>query len=148
MKAFRTLRGAVAGEEPDEPAYFCYSATLRILAPNLDFAGISGAIGLEPTRTHRRGERAGERSPPYRDDLWAYSPPLPEDRALHEHIDALWQGIRRAAPYLRDLKRMATVDVFLGYRSNIDHAGVEVPHTSLEMFVALEIPFGLSVVIA
>lgn len=47
-----------------------------------------------------------------------------------------------------DLKKRAHVDVFLGYRSNIDHAGVEVPHTCLELFTRLEIPFGLSIIIA
>jgi hypothetical protein len=40
------------------------------------------------------------------------------------------------------------VDVFLGYRSNCDHAGVEVPHESLEMFIELRIPFGVSIIIA
>jgi hypothetical protein len=39
------------------------------------------------------------------------------------------------------------VDVFLGYRSNCDTAGIEVPHTSLEMFSELQIPFGLSIIV-
>jgi hypothetical protein len=46
------------------------------------------------------------------------------------------------------LKELATVDVFLGYRSNVDHAGVEIAHSSLEMFLRLEIPLGLSIIIA
>ncbi len=49
--------------------------------------------------------------------------------------------------YLRSLKNVASVDVFLGYGSNVDTAGVEIPYTSLEMFIELEIPFGLSIVI-
>jgi hypothetical protein len=40
------------------------------------------------------------------------------------------------------------VDVFLGYSSNIDHAGVTIPHQSLEMFTALELDVGLSVVVS
>jgi hypothetical protein len=39
------------------------------------------------------------------------------------------------------------VDVFCGYRSNCDHAGFEVSHKCLELFVALEVPFGLSVIV-
>ena len=35
---------------------------------------------------------------------------------------------------LLNLKQQLTVDVFLGYQSNCDHAGVEVPYQSLEMF--------------
>ena len=46
-----------------------------------------------------------------------------------------------------DLKKREHVDVFLGYRSNIDHAGVEIPHTCLELFTRLEIPLGLSIII-
>jgi len=48
---------------------------------------------------------------------------------------------------LLELKKSLTVDVFLGYRSSCDHAGIEVPHTSLEMFTELEIPFGVSIII-
>ena len=75
------------------------------------------------------------------------SPPIAEDRPLEEHINALWEQIRPARDYLVSLKQFATVDVFLGYRSNIDHAGVQVPHTCLEMFMSLEIPLGISIII-
>jgi hypothetical protein len=40
------------------------------------------------------------------------------------------------------------VDFFLGYRSSSDSAGVEVPAKSLEMFIDLQVPFGLSIIIA
>ncbi|MEO8904126.1 MAG: hypothetical protein ABI488_17425 [Polyangiaceae bacterium] len=46
------------------------------------------------------------------------------------------------------MKTVATVDVFLGYRSNVDTAGVEIPYSSLDMFVRLEIPLGLSIIVA
>lgn len=80
--------------------------------------------------------------------MWSYSPAMSEARPLNEHIDALWAAIRPAKMFLREMKRRASVDVYLGYSSNIDHAGIEVPHTCLEMFVELEIPFGVSIVIA
>jgi hypothetical protein len=72
---------------------------------------------------------------------------LDESVELAKHIDALWADIKRAKKYLISLKKLATVDVFLGYRSNVDHAGVEIPGTSLEMFTELEIPFGLSIIV-
>jgi hypothetical protein len=72
--------------------------------------------------------------------MWSCSPPLGRERELAEHIDALWNDIRHAKAYLLDLKKTATVDVFLGYRSNIDQAGVQVPHTSLEMFIEFRYP--------
>jgi Domain of unknown function (DUF4279) len=148
MRTFRTLRGAVEGNEPDEPAYFCYMASLRIFGDDLPFDQISTALALVPTSTARRGDRRGPRSPARKDDMWCYSPALAEERPLHEHVDALWSAIRPGAIYLRELKKTSRVDVFLGYRSNIDTAGVEVPHESLGMFTALEVPFSLSIIIA
>ena len=148
LKTFRTLRGAIRGEEADEPNYFACSATLRIHGSSLPFEEISNQLAVDPTRVHRKGERRGPKSPAYRDDAWHFQPALPEDAPLAQHIDALWAVLRPNVNYLKSLKRQYKVDVFCGYRSNCDHAGIEVPYTSLELFTALEIPFGVSVVIA
>ena len=48
---------------------------------------------------------------------------------------------------LKIFKKNLTVDVFLGYQSNCDHAGVEVPYQSLEIFRELRVPFGLSIIV-
>lgn len=151
MKEFKTLRGFVNGEEEEDlEIYFAFSATFRIMSETtaLDFDAITARLGVQPTRTHRRGERTGPRGPPKRHDLWSYQPALPEERPLSEHIDALWRLLAPHRLYLLSLKSSAMIDVFLGYRSNCDQAGVTVPHESLEMFTALEIPFGLSIIIA
>ncbi len=79
---------------------------------------------------------------------WSYSPDLDESEPLQKHIDCLWSDLKSQKEYLLQLKDKLTVDVFLGYRSNCDHAGIEVPHTSLEMFTELQIPFGVSIIIA
>jgi hypothetical protein len=79
--------------------------------------------------------------------MWSYSPSLDKSQPLEKHIDALWQKLKPHKHYLLGLKKSLTVDVFLGYRSNCDHAGIEVPHTSLEMFTELEVPFGVSIII-
>jgi hypothetical protein len=80
--------------------------------------------------------------------MWSYTSPVKESEALHVHIDSLWNTFKEHKEYLLELKKDLTVDVFLGYRSNHDHAGFEVPHQSLEMFTELQIPFGLSIVVA
>jgi hypothetical protein len=54
-------------------------------------------------------------------DMWSYQPPISEDRPLHEHIDALWAAVKGSVDFVKALKSRATVDVFLGYCSNIDH---------------------------
>jgi len=147
-KSFRTLRGFLRGDEPDEPTYFAYDACLRIHGDNLPFQQISQRLGVQPTYFHRKGERLGPRSPAYRDDAWHYRPDLPEAAPLERHIDALWAVVRPHVSYLKSLKQQYKVDVFCGYRSNCDHAGIQVPHTCLELFVALEVPFGVSIIIA
>jgi hypothetical protein len=160
-RAFNTLRGALSGDEPDEPMYFAYSASLRICGCNpsyrpheapddalvrLDMTDIESRLGVQATTSFRQGETR-RHDPPRRWDGWFYEPSLPEDRPLEDHIDALWTAIRPGSEYLRALKKTVLTDVFLGYRSNCDHAGIEIPHTSLEMFTELEIPFGISIIL-
>jgi hypothetical protein len=148
-KVFRTLKGAMSGEEAaDQPTYCAFMASLRIHGDTLPFDEISGRLGVRPTMMHRRGERRSSKSSVYLDDAWHFQPDLPESAPLEQHINALWQIVKPHVEYLKSLKQRFKVDVFCGYRSNCDHAGIEVPHTSLELFTALEVPFGLSIIIA
>src|SRR5687768_10387622 len=105
-QGFQTLRGALAGHEPDEPAYFAYSASLRIFGDQLDFDGITQHLRLAPTNHHRKGEQRTPQAPPYKHDFWAYKSPLPEDYPLAIHIDTLWAHIKHATAYLRSLKQV------------------------------------------
>jgi hypothetical protein len=89
-EAYRTLRGFLSGDEPDEATYFCFSATLRIHGVGLPFDEIAQQLGVQPTHVHRKGERRGPRSPGYRDDAWHFQPPVPETEPLARHIEALW----------------------------------------------------------
>lgn len=148
MKTFRTLRGFLEGHEPDEDTRFAFSATLRIFGDIPDVEAISQRLGLQPTHIHRKGESRREGRPAWPHDMWSYTADLHESEPLERHIDALWAVLKPHRKYLLGLKKKAKVDVFLGYRSNCDHAGIEVPHTALEMFRELEIPFGLSIIIA
>jgi hypothetical protein len=146
-KEFRTLRGFRDGREPDEETYFAYSATLRIMGVLPDLQLITNTLGLAPTQALRKGQRVGPRSAPLKHDCWHYQPDVPESEPLEVHINALWSAVKDHRDFIKSLKREATVDVFLGYRSNCDHAGLQVPHTCLEMFIELEIPFGVSIII-
>jgi hypothetical protein len=145
---FRTLRGFLNGEEPDEANYFRFSATLRVHGDGVPFEEIGRQLAVEPTHLHRKGERRSPRAPAWRDDAWQFQPALPETEPLERHIEALWQVVRPHVAYLKALKRRFKVDVFCGYRSNCDTAGFQVSHNCLELFTALEVPFGVSVIIA
>jgi len=147
-KMFRTLRGFLNGEEPEEANYFRFSATLRIHGDGVPIEEISERLGVEPTHLHRKGERFGLSSPAWKDDAWHFEPALPSTESLERHIEALWQVVRPQIGYLKSLKRRFKVDVFCGYRSNCDTAGFEVSHECLELFTSLEVPFGVSVIIA
>ena len=151
-QGFRTLRGFLSGEEKNEESYFAYKASLSIFGHIADLEEITLRLGVVPTNTHRQGDRQGDRrapnSPPYKHDMWRYDAPVKETEPLHIHIDTLWNTFRERKEYLLQLKQSLTVDVFLGYRSNCDHAGVEVPYQSLEMFRELQVPFGLSIIVA
>lgn len=147
-KTDRTIRGFLTGQEPDEEPVFHYSATLRIFGEKLDFEDITSHLGKAPTRIHRKDERKGVDSPVFKQDYWLYCPPIEKGRKFHEHIDALWADIKHAKGYLLSLKKVASVEVALTHRSNVCLSGVEIPYESLEMFKELEVPFGMSIVIA
>lgn len=144
---FRTLRGFLEGVESQEPLYFNYSAALRIFGDIPDLNELTLRFGVTPTTAYRRGERPRPSTPPARHSMWLFQVPIPKTEPLHVHIDALWMVFRDRKAQLLDLKKSCKVDVFLGYRSNCDHAGVEVPASSLEMFTELQIPFGLSIIV-
>ncbi len=145
---FRTLRGFLSGEELDEENRFHFIAALRIHGDGVPFEEISRTLGFQPTHLHRKGERRGPKSPSYRDDAWHFEPDIPKTAPLGAHLDALWLVLAPRLDYLKSLKQRYKLDIFCGYRSNCDIAGFEVPHESLKLFTALEVPFGVSVVIA
>lgn len=133
----------------EERVYFKYSATLRIFGTIPDLDEITQRLGVTPSGADRKGHRGwGENLPPHKVDMWMYNAPVKKTEPLHVHIDTLWNTFRDRKEYLLHLKQDLTVDVFLGYQSNCDHAGVEVPYQSLEMFRELQIPFGLSIIVA
>jgi Domain of unknown function (DUF4279) len=137
-------------DERHETLYFKYSATLRIFGtiPVLD--QITQSLGVTPTHTHRKGDRIflhRPSSPVFEHDHWSYESSVDENEKLHVHIDALWEVFKDRREYLVELKKSVTVDVFLGYRSNCDNAGVDVPHRSLDIFAELQVPFALSIIV-
>jgi Domain of unknown function (DUF4279) len=130
--------------DPDqEPPFFYFEATLRIFGVIDDFDAISETLCLTPTRSHRRGERLGP-SRTQEFDMWMYTAPVPRDRPLDVHIQTLWAHIKSHRDYLVGLKARLSVDVYCSYQTNAVYAGFEVSHKSLEMFIQLEVPFGVS----
>lgn len=113
-----------------------------------DVQTITHRLGLTPTHVHRAGEKHSRTARPYEHDMWVYDAPVHEAEPLHGHIDSLWRAIRPHKEYLVGLKQQCKVDVYLGYRSNSATAGLELPYQSLEIFTELQVPFGLSIIVA
>ena len=132
----------------EEPLYFCFSATLRIFGEGLDIDDVTRTLRVQPTHSHRKGERRGFEGPAWPQDMWSFEPSIDESRPLDEHVMALWNAIRPHTPYLRALKQSFHVDVICGYRSNSNGAGFEVDYRCLGLFADLEVPFGISVMVA
>lgn len=130
-----------------EDLYFNYSATLRIFSESgLDFEEIENKLGVQPSRTHRRGDKRGINSPAYKHDMWSLESGLNEEEKLEDHLFALWKTLKPNKEYLLTLKQSANVDVFCGYRSSSHTAGVDISYRALELFQELEIDFSLSII--
>jgi hypothetical protein len=139
----------ISNREGQDEIYFNYSATLRVFGDIPDLDEITHRLGITPSEAHRRGTRGwGPNLPPYEHDMWSYKAPVKKTERLNVHIETLWKTVRVRKEYLLHLKQSVTVDVFLSYQSNCDHAGIEVPYQSLQMFKELQIPFGLSIIVA
>jgi hypothetical protein len=97
-KSFRALRGFLAGTEGEEDTYFAYSATLRIFGDISNLDEISTKLGVQPTNSHRKGERRSDRAATYRHDMWSYSPAVnaPLAIAQPQRGDARTGGIESA----------------------------------------------------
>ena len=132
----------------EESEYFCYSATLRIFSEEgLNFEEIEKSLELSASKSHRKGEKRTPISKEYQHDMWQLTSGLSEDAHLQEHLFKLWEKLKPHKEFLLRLRQRATVDIFCGYRSNCDHAGIEVDHKALEIFRELEIDFGLSIIV-
>jgi len=147
QKSFKTLRGFVNGNEADEEIYVNFSASLRIFGDIKDLDRVTQLLQIEPTTSHQKGERKGPDSAAYQHAMWVYQAPVSEEEPLSKHLEALWCVLQLRKDEILQLKKEFKVDIFCGYRSNCDHSGVELPSGSLEIFVQLQIPFGLSIVV-
>lgn len=121
-------------------------AMLRIASQGgLDLAAISDQLNVAPTRTQRRGNKPSPRGRPSTTDVWIYQAPVPPEAALSEHVDALAEVALPHSEFLRNLKSSADITIHLGYLSNSEIGGLEIPHASLAIFSELEIDLKLHI---
>ena len=144
-KSYSRLQDFLENGEEDVLLHFAYSATLRIMGENVPFDEIEHILNLKGSHKHRKGDKRGKGV--YREDLWSLESPLSEEKPLEKHLDWLWEHLKQHKNYLLRLKQKHRLDIFAGYRSNCDHAGIEIPIESMQIYFELEIPFGLSIIV-
>ncbi len=66
---------------------------------------------------------------------------------MHCHIDELWRLLEPHSDYLKRLKSKASVAIHLGYLTSVESAGVSIPHSSLSIFLALELDLELHITV-
>jgi hypothetical protein len=106
---------------------------------------ITKELGVYPTYSHKKGDKKGKTI--HKQNAWMYESQIDENVHMDKHINDLWIKFQNKIEFLKGLKEKHQVDIFLGYRSNCDHAGIEIANENLKIFNALEIPFGLSIIV-
>lgn len=79
------------GKEREDEYFFAYSATLRIAGQIPDMDDITAKLALDPTHSHRMGEKHGPKSAPFPSDMWCYTPRRKNRTAEQTHRRPLAQ---------------------------------------------------------
>ena len=131
--------------------YHFFSADIRIDGLPELYDTVLATMRLVPTATHRKGDLMYPRSKGTRlwpNDHWSMGSPLPEEVSLSEHLNWLWNQIE---PHKEVFSLLITkgllIDIFCGYRTNMDMGSFTITPDSLKVFVELGIRMEVSAVI-
>ena len=131
-------------EEPagtPEPRHYDTESSVifQILGGNLDLAGISKSLGLEPSATHRAGDvdQAGN---PYGSDMWSLKVPSPKSDELDTHLRWLGTVLLPHADFLRSLGLRAELLIRCNFGTESDTGGVGISPEGLKVCTELGIP--------
>ena len=136
-----------AKSKPRPEPRFVFGASLRVFGQSLDFGELERRLGVAPTISYRKGAPCGLGSRSREFDMWLLAAPAGREQPLSRHLDALWKAVKPNVSYLKKLKRTHTVDIYCRYFANVPSAGFEIDCSSLEMFRALDLSFGVSVLV-
>jgi Domain of unknown function (DUF4279) len=127
--------------------FFTYSATFRVFGDTIDSEEITGALGVIPTYTHKRGE-VGLLKQKHQFDAWFFKANVDRQLPLEAHLLSLWETLEKHKAYLINLKNHYELDVFCTYSSNCSTGGIRVNHHSLKICTELEVPLEISIVVS
>jgi hypothetical protein len=102
---------------------------------------VEAMLGLHATRTHRKGDRRGDRNDAvWRESLWSLESPQGKDRDLPEHLDWLLDALEPKLDVLRSFSVKYRVDLFCGFSSGTGQGGFALDHDRLSRIAKLGVP--------
>lgn len=116
-----------------------YTASLRIMGSDLDFAFLESSLGIAPDESHRRGDyptrssRAGSRIAPFREDRWALRSQAREEEPLDAHIESLIARLDLTLDIVKQIEsRGWRIDIFAGVFGEGGNTGFDLSSATLE----------------
>lgn len=89
----KAVKPRAASEKAPAKIYHRFDAAFRVWGPDTDIKKLSAATGLQPSETHRKGDRRGKDQ--WNDSMWSFRSSCPETASLEEHLNSL---LDRLAP--------------------------------------------------
>jgi hypothetical protein len=117
-----------------------WRATFSVFSTSLTHQEISDRLGLQPTRTHTKGQPRGARrrdgsidpSNVWKDSAWQLTSPLARDRILAEHINWLLDTIEPKAEAIKALRaECSLIRLFCGFASHGGQGGFSLDTDTL-----------------
>lgn len=120
------------------------AAGLRIIGEELDPVEVGALLGLEATRTHRKGQpRSSRHKDTWRESLWSLQSPLSRDRDMADHVKWLLDSLEGRFDALKVLSEKFRVDLFCGFSSGSGQGGFTLDAVTLGRLGRLGVPLVL-----
>ena len=123
--------------EAEEKSNESAPVAFTIVGNDLDVEGISRALGLNPTHSHRAGD-VGMLAKTYPHDMWQLDSPLTAAEP-EEHLKWLRSKLHPNYDYIRSLKGRADIYIYCGYSCEGEQGGFSLTPEALSLFTELGI---------
>jgi Domain of unknown function (DUF4279) len=124
---------------------FHSSAMFRVHGAVLDLDGVTRALGLAPTHTHKLGDLSPQKHP-YPSDMWYLDSPLGENQPLEFHLSWLAERLLPLKEQILSLKKDAKVDIYCSMGSATEQSNLYLSGQTLKVFTELGIALDVSLI--
>ncbi len=122
------------------------NVSLRI-SGDFDPSEVTDVLDIVPSYTHRKGQGGNRKSiPPFYCDRWLLESPLSKEESLENHFLWLIEKIESKYDILREIKKYASIDIYVGIIS-IDMNSFLLSPKVLSIFHNLQIGLEVSLIL-